>query len=218
MLDPISPQFTADLIAWASIGARTTESQTHRQMASGLSMPVGFKNGTDGNLHIALDAMQSCRSPHAFLGIDAAGRTCIVNTTGNTNVHLILRGGNDQPNYSAEHVAQAIARLERAGLPKALVIDCSHANSNKDYRLQSVAFRDAVAQRVAGNAGIAGVMLESNLHEGRQNLGDVPRALQHGVSVTDACIGWEQTEALLREAHAALGAAAPIASLTALAN
>jgi 3-deoxy-7-phosphoheptulonate synthase len=204
MLDPISPQYTADLIAWASLGARTTESQTHRQMASGLSMPIGFKNSTDGNLQNAVDAMAAARQPHAFLGIDFEGRTCIINTAGNPDGHLILRGGRSGPNYDAASVARATSMLEKAGLPRALMIDCSHANSGKDARRQGVVLREALAQRVAGNRHVIGAMLESNLVEGSQKIGKDPAALRYGVSITDPCIGWEETERLLLEAHATL--------------
>jgi 3-deoxy-7-phosphoheptulonate synthase len=204
MLDPITPQYTADLIAWASIGARTTESQTHRQMSSGLSMPIGYKNGTDGNLEAALNAMQAARQAHSFLGINPAGRTCIVKTTGNPDGHLILRGGRSGPNYSVEHVADALDRLREAGLPAVLMVDCNHDNSGKQFGNQAIVWRDVMAQRAAGNAAIVGIMLESNLEQGRQTLGD-PQQLKYGVSITDACVGWAKTEELLREAHAALG-------------
>jgi 3-deoxy-7-phosphoheptulonate synthase len=203
MLDPISPQYTADLVAWASIGARTTESQTHRQLASGVSMPVGFKNSTDGNLQNAVDAMAASRQPHAFLGIDLDGRTCVVNTKGNPDGHLILRGGHDAPNYDAENVARAVALLKKAGLCPALMIDCSHANSGKDHRRQPAVLRDALAQRTVGDRNVIGVMVESNLHEGSQKIPADLSQLKYGVSITDACIGWEETERLLAEAHAA---------------
>jgi len=204
MLDPITPQYTADLVSWASIGARTTESQTHRQMASGLSMPVGYKNATDGNPTIAIQAMQSAKSPHSFLGIDSAGQTCIINTTGNQLAHLILRGGRSGPNFAAKHVQKAAEALEQAGLRPNIVIDCSHANSNKDHELQMPAFRDVLQQRVDGNDNIIGMMLESNLCAGNQKLGDDLSSLEYGVSITDACIDWDQTETLLREAHEAM--------------
>lgn len=199
MLDPITPQYTADLVAWASLGARTTESQTHRQMASGLSMPVGFKNGTDGNLQVALDAMEAARHPHAFLGIDADGQTCIVHTTGNPDGQLILRGGRSGPNFGAESVAEAQAQMVKRKLDPNIVVDCSHANSNKDYRNQASVMRNVVSQRINGNLDLLGFMLESNLNEGSQPLGD-PTALQYGVSITDSCIGWDETQHLLEEA------------------
>jgi 3-deoxy-7-phosphoheptulonate synthase len=199
-LDPIVPQYLAGLISWAAIGARTTESQTHRELASGLSMPVGFKNGTSGDEDIAVAAIISSRSPHAFLGIDGAGQICVVHTAGNPDGHLVLRGGADGPNYDAASVAAAQARLAKAKLSERLVIDCSHANSNKNHEMQPVAFRDVVAQREAGNRNIAGIMLESHLFPGNQSIGSDPSTLKYGVSVTDACIGWEDTEQLLLEA------------------
>lgn len=207
MLDPITPQYTADLVAWASLGARTIESQTHRQMASGLSMPVGFKNGTDGYLQIALDAMEAARHPHAFLGIDGDGQTCVVNTTGNPFCHLILRGGRTSPNYSREFVEEAVNALKARRLDPNILVDCSHANSAKDYRRQPVVWRDALEQRVAGNRDLIGMMLESNLFEGNQTLGDDPSKLRYGVSITDSCIGWEQTVELIEEANVALAPA-----------
>ena len=203
-LDPITPQYLADLISWTSVGARTTESQTHRQMASGLSMPVGFKNSTDGNIQIAVDALLSAREPHAFLGIDGEGRTCTVLTDGNPHGHIVLRGGAAGTNYGAEHVRQVYERLAAGGLPQQVLVDCSHANSAKDHRRQSIALRDVLAQRKAGNAGVIGVMVESNINEGKQSLGDDPSELRYGVSITDACIGWDETTALLREAAAVL--------------
>ena len=202
-LDPFTPQYLADLISWGAIGARTTESQTHRQMASGLSMPIGYKNGTGGSLQIAVDAMMAARSPHAFLGIDLDGRASVVNTAGNKAQHLILRGGSSGPNYDEEVVTLAMSLLESVGLRKNIVIDCSHANSNKDHNRQPIVFRDTIRQRTDGNTGVIGLMLESHLNEGNQSLGD-PADLKYGVSITDACINWETTEELLREAHAAL--------------
>lgn len=203
-LDPFTPQYLADLISWGAIGARTTESQTHRQMASGLSMPIGYKNGTGGSLQIAVDAMVAARSPHAFLGIDLDGRASVVNTSGNKAQHLILRGGASGPNYDEESVILATNLLEAAGLRKNVVIDCSHANSNKDHNRQPIVFRDTIRQRTEGNKGVIGLMLESHLNDGNQSLGDDPTDLKYGVSITDACINWETTEELLREAHAAL--------------
>lgn len=204
MLDPISPQYTAELVSWASIGARTTESQTHRQMASGLSMPVGFKNGTDGNIQTAIDAMEAARNPHCFLGIDLDGTTCIVHTTGNDLGHLILRGGRTGPNYDEEHVAAAVEMLITAGLPADVMVDCSHANSSKDHRKQENVFRYEIDQILRGNRSVIGLMLESNLFEGNQKIPADLSQLKYGVSVTDACIGWEKTEELLRFAHEAL--------------
>jgi 3-deoxy-7-phosphoheptulonate synthase len=203
-LDPIVPQYLAGLITWATIGARTTESQIHRQMASGLSMPVGFKNGTDGNAQIAVDAMLSARSPHGFLGLDHQGRTALVRTTGNPDGHLVLRGGNQGPNFGSHSVAEARARLEKAGVRSQIMVDCSHGNSNKDHTQQGVAFKDVVAQKASGDQDIIGVMLESNLNEGNQKLCENPADLMYGVSITDACIGWAETESLLRWAYDAV--------------
>lgn len=205
MLDPVTPQYTADLVSWASIGARTTESQTHRQMASGLSMPVGFKNATDGNLQIAIDAMISARSQHSFLGIDHAGKTCIVQTTGNPWGHLILRGGRSGTNYDAETMQAAVAGMTKAGLTPNVMVDCSHANSDKDHRKQEIVWHDVLRQRTAGNPQLIGMMLESNLEDGAQKLtGDLTQ-LKYGVSITDACLGWTKTEELLEAAHRATG-------------
>ena len=206
MLEPITPQYIADLITLASIGARTTESPTHRQMASGLSMPVGYKNGTDGGLQVAIDAMQAARTPHSFLGIDVDGCTCIIQTKGNPWGHLILRGGRSGPNYDAASLKIADNLLHAAGLPQRLVVDCSHANSNKDYRRQSVAWHDVVGQRLAGNRSIIGLMLESNLFPDSQKLAGDLLQLKYGVSITDGCIGWDETEALIFDAHRKLAA------------
>lgn len=199
MLEPITPQYIADLITLASIGARTTESPTHRQMASGLSMPVGYKNGTDGSLDVAVNAMQSANSSHAFLGIDQDGKTCVVHTSGNPWGHLILRGGRSGTNYSEDNIREAAARLKKLGLRDRVLVDCSHANSNKDYRKQAVAWNDVVDQRAGGNESILGLMLESNIHPGNQKLID-PTQLKYGVSITDECLGWDETEHLIREA------------------
>ncbi len=199
-LDPIVPQYLAGLISWAAIGARTTESQTHREMASGLSMPVGFKNGTTGDIDIALAAMIAARSPHAFLGIDGGGRTCIVHTTGNADGHVVLRGGSDGPNYDSPSVRAAQAKLAAAKLPERLLVDCSHANSQKDHNNQQIGFREVIEQRAAGNLGLVGLMLESHLFPGSQPLAKDLSTLKYGVSITDACIGWDETEALLHEA------------------
>jgi 3-deoxy-7-phosphoheptulonate synthase len=203
LLEPVTPQYIADLITLTAIGARTTESPTHRQMASGLSMPVGYKNGTDGELQIAMDAMIAAQSPHSFLGIDPDGNTCIVKTTGNPYGHLILRGGRSGSNYDAASVDAAIERLNSRGLSPRLMVDCSHANSNKDYRKQSIAWNEVVAQRAAGNRNIMGLMIESNLKPGNQKLTD-PSNLEYGVSITDACIDWDETEKLIRGAHTTL--------------
>jgi 3-deoxy-7-phosphoheptulonate synthase len=197
-LDPITPQYLGDLIAWSAIGARTTESQTHRELASGLSSPVGFKNGTDGNLEVALNAMLSAAQPHAFLGINGEGQVALTQTRGNAFGHLILRGGVN-PNYDSVAVAQAEAELLAAKLPANIVVDCSHANSRKNHALQSLVLKDVVGQIMDGCRSIKGVMLESNLFEGQQKLGD-PKALKYGVSITDACLGWEATATGLRDA------------------
>jgi 3-deoxy-7-phosphoheptulonate synthase len=204
-LEPITPQYIADTIVLGAIGARTTESPTHRQMASGLSMPVGFKNSTDGSLQAAIDAMQSARTPHSFLGIDNDGGTCVVSTTGNPWGVLMLRGGRSGSNYSPEVMHEARQRLESAGLPVRVVVDCSHANSGKDHRRQSIVWRDVLEQRVAGDRAIVGMMLESNINAGSQPASSDRSKLAYGVSVTDGCIGWEETESLLLEAHARLG-------------
>ena len=203
-LDPVIPQYLAGLITWSTIGARTTESQIHRQMASGLSMPVGFKNGTDGNAQIAVDAMLSARSPHGFLGLDHQGRTALVRTTGNPDGHLVLRGGNQGPNFGSDSIAEAKARLEKAGVRSQMMVDCSHGNSNKDHTQQGAAFKDVIAQKAAGDRDIIGLMLESKLNEGNQKLCENPADLQYGVSITDACIGWAETEALLTWAYDAV--------------
>jgi 3-deoxy-7-phosphoheptulonate synthase len=200
-LDPIVPQYLAGMVSWAAIGARTTESQTHRQMASGLSMPVGFKNGTDGDAQIAVDAMISAQSEHAFLGIDHFGQTCIVHTNGNPYGHLVLRGGKSGPNFGAESIAAAQELLNKAGVPSRLLVDCSHGNSNKDHTRQNIALNSIIEQRIAGNNDIIGCMLESNLNPGSQSLSGTLAELEYGVSVTDACIGWEETEEILREAY-----------------
>jgi 3-deoxy-7-phosphoheptulonate synthase len=200
MLDPITPQYIADLVSWASIGARTTESQTHRQMASGLSMPIGYKNGTDGELQSAIDAQRAAAHPHSFLGIDQEGRTCVVKTTGNPWGCLVMRGGRSGPNHGESHIAEASARMDEAGLVPSVVVDCSHANCGKDHRRQRAVFEDVVRQRTEGRHEIIGVMLESHLFPGRQPLDDDPSALRYGVSITDPCIGWDETEELIRDA------------------
>ncbi|MBM3139963.1 MAG: 3-deoxy-7-phosphoheptulonate synthase [Chloroflexi bacterium] len=211
-LDPIVPQYLADLVTWAAVGARTTESQTHRQMASGLSMPVGFKNTTAGSVKIAADAIQAARAAQAFLGIDHEGRTAVVQTKGNVYGHLVLRGGDDGPNYDAQAVASAQATLERAKLAPRLIVDCSHMNAAKDHTREGAVFRNVLAQRMAGNAGIVGVMLESNLEAGSQPLGDDPKALRYGVSITDPCIDWPETESLITEACERLASTGAVAA------
>ena len=206
-LDPFTPQYIDDLVAWAAIGARTTESQTHRQMASGLSMPVGFKNATNGEVKVALNAMKSARQPHHFLGVDESGRACVVSTRGNAGGHLILRGGSGKPNYDPENVAAAAEKLREAGLPPALMVDCSHANSGKQPEKQEDVWHNLIQQRIdsAGQTAVIGAMLESNLAEGRQDIPEDRSQMQYGVSVTDACIGWPKTQQLLEEAHQRLG-------------
>lgn len=205
LLEPITPQYIADLISIAAIGARTTESPTHRQMSSGLSMPVGFKNGTDGSLQVAIDAMHAARHPHSFLGIDNDGKTCIVNTKGNPWGFLVVRGGRTGPNYDAASLAEAADLLKKSKLSPRLMVDCSHANSNKDYTKQHIAWHDCFRQRAEGNRNIIGLMLESNLLPGNQPLPQDPSQLKFGISITDGCIGWEETERLIRDAHAQLG-------------
>jgi 3-deoxy-7-phosphoheptulonate synthase len=200
-LDPIVPQYMADLIAWAAVGARTTESQTHREMASGLSMPVGFKNGTDGSLQIAIDALQAARTPHSFLGIDQNGTTSIIRTTGNPVGHLVLRGGRSGPNYDPDNIARATRKLRDAGLPDALMVDCSHANSGKKYTHQAQVWKNLLDQRAHGSRLVIGAMLESNLQESSQAFPQPVQQLRRGVSITDACIGWDETERLLQEAY-----------------
>ena len=191
-LDMITPQYYADLIAWGAIGARTTESQIHRELASGLSCTVGFKNGTDGNLKIAIDALGAAAHPHHFLSVTKAGHSAIVHTTGNRDCHVILRGGNGAPNYSSEHVKAAAEQLAHAGLPAKLMVDCSHANSRKDFKRQMEVAQDIATQIQNGEQNIMGVMVESHLVEGRQN-----DPVVYGQSITDACIGWDDTEQLL---------------------
>lgn len=200
-LDPIIPQYIGELIAWSAIGARTTESQTHREMASGLSMPVGFKNGTDGGIQVALNALESARKPHHFLGINPTGQVSIFKTKGNAYGHIILRGGAKQPNFDAANVKIAEEKLKAANLPPKIVIDCSHGNSNKDYKKQSVVFENVIQQILEGNASIVGMMLESNLYEGNQPIPSRLEELKYGVSVTDKCINWEETERIILAAY-----------------
>lgn len=199
LLDPIVPQYIDELLTWASIGARTTESQTHREMASGLSMPVGFKNGTDGSVQVAVNAMASARTPHSFLGIDAEGRTCILHTTGNPDSHLILRGGTDGPNYGPESVRSAREALSAAGLPPRIVVDCSHGNSRKQPDLQPGILAEVMRQRRNGERALLGFMMESNIAGGRQDTGP---GMRYGCSITDPCLDWAASEAALRGAAA----------------
>ena len=198
LLDPISPQYVADLISWTAIGARTTESQTHREIASGVSMPVGFKNGTEGSLQVAVNAMTSARAPHHFLGINAEGQTSIIKTAGNPDRHIVLRGGGGKTNYDAEHVAKAEAAVAGEGIARPVMIDCSHDNSSKDHKRQGFVARDVIKQFHEGRQSIMGLMIESNLNPGKQTWKE-GISLAHGVSITDACLGWDETESLLNE-------------------
>jgi 3-deoxy-7-phosphoheptulonate synthase len=204
-LDPVTPQYISDTVAWGAIGARTAESQTHRQLGSGLSMPVGFKNRTDGNVQVAVDAVRAAAVPHAFAGVDLGGRPAILHTTGNRDCHIILRGGRGRPNYGEEHVADALAKLRAAALPERLVIDASHDNSRKDHDQQPVAAGDVAVQVARGNGAIIGLMLESFLVAGRQDL-SAGAALRYGQSITDACMDWETTSEVLEELAAAVQA------------
>lgn len=192
-LDTISPQYIADLISWGAIGARTTESQIHRELASGLSMPVGFKNGTGGSIQIALDAIQSASHPHHFLSVTKQGVSAIVSTAGNSSCHLILRGGKSGPNYDPASIGEATAMLREHHLPESVMVDCSHGNSLKDFRNQPLVARNLAQQIAAGNKAITSVMIESNLVEGNQKLTSDLKSMTHGQSVTDACLGWDDT-------------------------
>jgi 3-deoxy-7-phosphoheptulonate synthase len=203
LLDPVTPQYIADLICWSAIGARTAESQTHRQMASGLSMPLGFKNGTDGSILTAINAIKAASQPHTFLGINLEGSASAVVTRGNPNCHVVLRGGGGGPNYSPEHIAQAEALLARAGLPPAILVDCSHDNSSKQPARQPEVMRALLGQIASGNTSIIGAMVESNLEAGSQPFPSATK-LRYGVSITDACIDWAATESLVREIRTAV--------------
>jgi 3-deoxy-7-phosphoheptulonate synthase len=208
-LDPISPQYLQDIIAWSAIGARTTESQTHREMSSGLSSAVGFKNGTDGGLTVAINAMQSVSSPHRFLGINGQGQVSVVTTKGNPYAHVVLRGGASGPNYDSVHVAQCETALQNGKVSSNIMIDCSHANSNKDPTIQSLVLKDVTHQILEGNESIIGVMLESNINFGNQSIPKDLSELKYGVSVTDACIDWEETEKSITEMAEKLRAVLP---------
>jgi 3-deoxy-7-phosphoheptulonate synthase len=197
-LDPISPQYLQDLITWSAIGARTTESQTHREMASGLSSSVGFKNGTDGGLEVALNAINSAKNPHRFLGMNNDGEVAVVHTTGNQYAHMVLRGGSKGPNYDSVHIKVTEDELEKNGIRPNIMVDCSHANSNKDHNLQPLVMENVANQILEGNESIIGLMVESNLEEGNQSASNLDE-LQYGVSITDKCIDWETTEKSLRE-------------------
>ncbi|GAB1257202.1 3-deoxy-7-phosphoheptulonate synthase [Aurantivibrio plasticivorans] len=198
-LDPISPQYLQDLVSWSAIGARTTESQTHRELASGLSSAVGFKNGTDGGLGVAINALQSVSSPHRFLGINTEGRVAVTHTRGNAYGHIVLRGGNDKPNYDSVSVAMTEKALENAGLSTNIMVDCSHANSNKNHELQPLVMSNVTNQILEGNKSIIGLMVESNIEAGNQKLTDDISALKYGISITDACIDWDTTHSTLSE-------------------
>lgn len=201
VLDPISPQYISALISWASIGARTTESQTHREMASGLSMPVGFKNSTDGSVDVALSAMHAAKNPHSFIGIDPEGHAAVVRTNGNPRGHVILRGGSDAPNYHPERIKEAVDALTAQSLFDRILVDCSHANSGKKQENQEKVIHSVTEQVKAGNHHIMGVMIESNLVEGNQPIPDDISTLKYGVSVTDECIGWETTERVIQRIY-----------------
>ncbi|MES9880077.1 MAG: 3-deoxy-7-phosphoheptulonate synthase [Sedimenticola sp.] len=208
-LDPISPQYMGDLFSWAAIGARTTESQTHREMASGLSMPVGFKNGTDGGLEVAINALQSASHPHSFLGINRQGQVAVIKTKGNVCGHIILRGGNGLPNYDSVHVALCEEALRKAQLSENIMIDCSHGNSSKQPELQPLVADNVASQILEGNRSIIGIMLESNINAGNQSIPKDLSQLEYGVSVTDGCIDWETSEKLLRNIAAKLKQSLP---------
>ena len=201
MLDPITPQYLSDMISWGAIGARTTESQTHREMASGLSFPVGFKNGTDGGLKIALDAMSAACREHSFLGINFEGRSSIVHTAGNPDIHLVLRGGDSAPNYYPEAVENAAKLLTDKQLPPAIMVDCSHANSYKDHTRQGEVLDNIIEQLMVKPGSVTGVMIESNLNAGNQSIPSDLSQLKYGVSITDKCVDWETTATMLTRAH-----------------
>lgn len=203
-LDPITPQYVADLVCWGAIGARTTESQTHRQMASGLSMPLGFKNGTDGSIQTAINAIKAAGQPQTFLGINLDGASSAIVTRGNSNCHVVLRGGSAGPNYSPDHILRTEEILAKAGLPKSILVDCSHDNSAKKPELQPEVMRQLLAQITAGNHSIMGAMVESNIGAGSQPFPQPKNQLRYGVSITDGCIDWAATEAMVREIHTTL--------------
>ncbi len=205
LLDPFAPQYLFDVVAWSCLGARTTESQTHRVMASAVSAPIGFKNGTGGGIKLAVDAIVAAASPHAFFTVDDDGQACIMNTRGNPDGHIILRGGRGGPNYAPQFVKEAADLMKAAGLTPAVMVDCSHANSGSDHTRQNLVWRDVMQQRRSGQAALRGVMIESNLQPGKQSIPADLSELKEGVSVTDACIGWDETETLLRAAHESLG-------------
>lgn len=197
-LDPISPQYLQDLITWSAIGARTTESQTHREMASGLTSAVGFKNGTDGSLDVAINALKSVSAPHSFLGINQQGQVSVISTKGNSYGHVVLRGGDGKPNYDSVSVSVCEEQLVKAGITPNIMVDCSHANSNKDHNLQPLVAENIANQIMEGNESIIGVMIESNIEPGNQKIPEDLSELTYGQSITDACISWESTETLLK--------------------
>ncbi len=203
LLDPITPQYIADLVCWSAIGARTTESQTHRQMASGLSMPLGFKNGTDGGLGVAINAIKAASQEQTFLGIDNQGQANAITTSGNPNCHIVLRGGSKGPNYGADDVAEAREKLASAGLTPAIMIDCSHANSSKDPARQPAVFQELVRQSLTDKS-VIGAMIEGNINAGNQSFPQPVEDLKYGVSITDGCIDWETTEQIIKQAHTEL--------------
>jgi 3-deoxy-7-phosphoheptulonate synthase len=206
MLDPVTPQYTADLVAWAAIGARTSESQTHRQLASGLSMPVGFKNATDGSIQVAVDAVKTAASKHSFLGVTSDGRTAVFNTTGNKLCHVILRGGGTgETNYGSEHIAYTRELMKKAGLTPSIMVDCSHGNSAKQPERQIDVMHDVIRQVTRGDRDIIGTMLESNLRTGKQDMSS--GRIEPDLSITDACLGWDETETLIRDVHEKLAGA-----------
>jgi len=205
MLDPIVPQYISDLISWASIGARTTESQIHREMASGLSMPVGFKNNTSGNLSMAIDALKSSRHSHSFIGIDQEGNTCVLSTKGNSSCHIILRGGKAGPNYYEENIEEAENLLNQEGLNPAIMVDCSHANSGKVWKKQERVLKSVIDQKKRHSGSLIGFMVESNLEEGNQPIPINREELKYGLSITDECVSWDSTVNMLREAYHTLG-------------
>ena len=214
-LDPIVPQYIADLITWAAIGARTTESQTHREMASGLSMPVGLKNSTAGSLQVAIDAMGATRHPHSFLGINEDGVTSVVRTNGNPNAHVVLRGGRAMTNYDAASIRAAEEKLVSEKLPPVLMVDCSHANSSKQFAKQEDVWHSVIEQRLGGTKSLIGLMVESHLNEGNQPIPKKAADLRYGVSITDSCIGWETTERMLRWGYEALEKITPAKAVAA---
>ncbi|MGH1485869.1 MAG: 3-deoxy-7-phosphoheptulonate synthase [Cellvibrionaceae bacterium] len=208
-LDPISPQYLHDLISWSAIGARTTESQTHREMASGLSCAVGFKNGTDGSLTVAMNAMQSVSSSHHFLGINSKGQVSVVRTNGNPYAHVVLRGGGGKPNYDSVNIALCEQEIRKHGMVENVMVDCSHENSNKNHELQPLVLENITNQIIEGNQSIIGLMVESNIGAGNQKINEDRSKMEYGVSVTDKCIDWETTESCIRTMHEKLKAVLP---------